>query len=413
MSSRANLLSKVIDKYCSVWDRQNKLFISIDEENPYPKPEFIDLNLLTSSEKDSLINVKDQPDEYIFRFMYELLGKRFLKTEAKQLSLKKACDKLNFEISQEIPMKDTVDLDRFYYSIPAKIFWPKITRSELKSLYINGFLPHLYWNKGKPRFDSRMWFILDFVLREAKHENGLTLFNGLSVWKPKWYLLSNYLKLTTYMYNSWGLGISIINFTDRIAKKKAWKNEDYRLGTLGLRRKIWTNEGAVIANKIMKQSGLVRDGLSLIAYYRDIFALLSFEAFPGSILIDMFNNPSQRGAVMFSFEPKMKLATYSFDAFNINTYSADSLCGNYGLLFAATDWALSMIDKEHNRCLSDIIDRFRRKENKGEIPCRICGKLFRPKRKIDVTCGKKECIEKNKYLSKRKLPLDTPPIYPE
>lgn len=407
------VIKSVLNKYSLAWKEQNKIFLKAGRENPYLNPKFIILHSLTSEEKAQLIALEDDPINIVLYKIHELL-ERFSKTNEKELSYKKAALELKYKYFNKIPIKDTIDFRTLYYSIPSGINKPPLTFEEVRRFYMKGLIPHLYWNKGRPRFDRRMWFIVDFVLREAKEEGAIAPFVSIRDWSIKWIHLSNYLKIINFMYNSWNLGECVMDYADNFSKKQGWKNEQYQQGSRVLRRKIWVNEGTVIAKKLVESSGLVGHGLNLLDYYRDVFALLSFEAFPSNTLIDMYHNKNQRLGVMFGYETKMRLRTYNFDSLNINTYAQESLSDAYRLLFSAMDWGLSMAEGVQSRRVSDVVNLYRRKSDKNnKKPCRICGQLFLPKRKIDVTCGKRKCIQENKNLSKRKLPSDSPPIYPK
>lgn len=401
-------LAKVFDIYASKWEKMDEAFKRINEPNNYLDPKFYKSADLTREEKDKLLSVAGSED-YIFRFVHELLGPRFVKEYKSKQTIDEAKAKLNFKFLQKIPLKDTCSLRELYFCLPKSSNKPQVTQEEFRWLYVNGYFPHLYWNNGKPRFYSNMWFMIDLVIREARQETGLGVLKKFSDWKPSWWVQKNRLKLVTYMYNSWNLGSKIIDYADKKARASGLHNEEFRNFLRELQHSLWINEGKLIADEVVNNSGLVDGRFNLIKYFRDIFALLSFEAFPGKFIIDLYHNPNQRMAVMFSFDNLMRLAVYNFDYANVNTYSDESLSRKYSLLFAATDWALSMQEGVTNRKESDIVNMYRR-EKDDKVPCRICGSLFTPKRKIDVTCGKKECITQNKYLSKQKKRIDTPPL---
>lgn len=400
---------KSLQIYASEWKKQDKIFAKIGERNPYINPKFIVEDIITSEERDLLKTYSNSPDNFVFTKVHSLFGDKLKSSNLFELNYKEAVSKLNYQYHRKIIHKDTITLDRFYYSIPSGIHKPPIKPRELAWLYRHGYLPHLYWDNGNPRFHSDMWFILDFNLREAQLEIGLGIFKRLSDWTPKWYLMRNYLDLMNYMYNSWNLGVAILDYADAKARKSGLTGKDFRTMVRNLSRDLWINEGKIIAEKVIRDSSLVRM-TDLLSYYRDNFAFFSFESFPGSALIDIYHSPTARRAVMFSFEEKMRLAVYNHGIADINTYTSEHLSEQYRHLFYASDWALSMVEGVYNRGISDILDLYRRKDGKGKIPCRICGELFKPKRKIDLTCGKMGCIKQNKYLSKKKGRLDMPPL---
>lgn len=405
------LINIAMDKYANCWKKQDDVFCRIGESNPYPSPQEINIDFLTADEKEKIIATNKVPEIQAFRDIYDLIKEKFKCSHSNKVLYEKAIQKLNFQLYDQIPIEKTCSLDDLYYSIPAKL---GIERKELLYLYKEGYLPHLYWNDGKPRFDNRMWFILDFNIREAKKEMGIGFINNLSQWKPKWYHTKQYLELTLYMYNSWNIGETILSYSDKKSRKSGLKDGDFRIFSRGLTHSLWCNEGRVIAEEIIKRCPLSKYPPNLIEYYRDIIALLSFDAYPVSYLIDLYHKPEQRQGVMFSYEEFARISVHNLGIGDVNTYSSENLAMKYEHLFSAIDWALSMNDGVTNRKVVDIVSRYRdrQRRHESEIPCRICGTLFKPKRpKYQVTCGKKECIQKNKQLSKRSDAWSTPPIY--
>lgn len=400
------LIKKTLQKYSNLWVEQEKVFKNIGVRNPYPSPEVIDVEKLSVNEKEILTNLAESPEDEVFKRVHEVIGSKFYPLHQEKISLQEAKNKLQIELFKEVPLKETCSLRELFFAIPTGITNPPLKPEELRWLYLNGYLPHLYWNNGKPRFDRRMWFIIDFVIRQAHEEIGLGIFKKFSDWRPRWIGLRNYIHLVIYMYNSWKIGESILDYARKEAGKTGLKGEKFRIIMLGLQKTFWVNEGKAIATELIKNSNLASNHFNLIEHFRDIFALLSFEAFPGNHLIDLYHKPSLRGAVMFSFKPYMRIRTFNMEEFlNVNTYAKEELSSSYDLLFSAVDWALSMRDQVNNRSVVDIVGKFRLNENdkKGLVPCRICGELFKLVRpKMDVTCRKQECIIKNKYLSKSK-----------
>lgn len=399
-----NKIKTTIEKYTGIWQSQNLLFQNIKRPNPSPNPTFINIKQLTSEERKILSGLAEKTEYDIFRAVNELLGDKLMKNQIKITSLNDAKKTLNIDLVTKIPLKETIDLRSFYFSIPAGIVNPKITIDELKWLYLNGYVPHLYWNNGKPRFHNLMWFIVDFQIKKAREEIGLGIFKKFSDYHPNFHSIQDYLKLVIYMFNSWNIGESIINLSDKQARGTGLKNEEFRTFMHGLQTSYWLNEGKTIAMELISESKLVNKYMNLIEHYRDVFALFSFAASPGDHLIDLYHNPSSRGGVMMVYEPFMRISTYNLHTFDVNTFSSHELSEKYQLLFAATDWALSMRDGVTNRSPRDVIEKYRwnKLSSDGKIPCRICGSLFVPKRKIDRTCGRSECIQKNKNLQKTK-----------
>jgi len=404
------LIKSAVDRYSITWKKQEKIFKSVNEFNPYPSPEEIVIEQLTIDEKNIIIKTLKTPESQAFRQISDIAVTKFGENHFKNTTFSEAILKLKFNIFNKIPTKDTCSLDSFFFSIPAKL---GISKEELEYFYKNGYIPHLYLNNGKPRFDSRMWFILDFNIREAKNKFGIGFKNNLNLWKPNPHILKQYLDLTLFMYNSWNLGDTILKYGDKKARESGLKNEDFRIFMSGLNKSLWVNEGKIIANEVLKQCQLLQQPINLLNYYRDIFAILSFEAFPVSFLIDIYHSRKQRMAVMFSYEEFARVSVHNMGIGDINTYMDENLSMKYTLLFSAVEWAISMSEGKESQKITDIISLFRSKNDRhdGEIPCKICGELFKPKRpKYDVTCGKKFCILENKKISKRKNSWSLPPI---
>lgn len=404
------LINSALANYSTSWKIQEETFKSINEPNPYPSPTEIIIEELTVDEKNKIIKTLKVPNSQAFRQISDITIKKFGQKHLDNVTLSRACSKLNYKIYKQIPKKDTCSLKEFYYSIPTKL---NISPEELVNFYKLGYLPHISWNNGEPRFNNRMWFILDFNIREAKKELGNGFIFQLNQWKPKWYVLKQYMELTVFMYNSWNLGDAILEYCDKKARISNLKGDDFKNFRRGLIKSMWCKEGKTISLEIIKQCCLSNNLIDLTIYYRDIFALLSFESFPTSYLIDLYEKPNQRMAVMFSYQEFAKISVHNMDIGNINTYKDENLSMKYGFLFSAIEWALSMSEGVESKKVIEIISLYRLNQDRHskKIPCKICGKLFKPKRpKYDVTCGNKNCIIDNKKLSKRKDPWSFPPL---
>jgi hypothetical protein len=256
-----------------------------------------------------------------------------------------------------------------------------------------------------------MWFIMDFILKDARQELGIGALKSFKDWQPSFYILQQYLALMVYMYNSWNLGVAVMRYSDKTARDSGLRNQEFRNLEKSIREGLWRNEGRIIAQKILDESRHLRTNLDLIEYYRDMFALLSFGTFPSKFIIDMYRDTKRRQAVMFSYDEFTRLDVYHMGFGNVNTYHQHHLAEKYEHLFSCLDWALTMSEGRLSRKTIDVVNKYKdQRTDSNKIPCRICGELFAPKRKIDKTCGKKDCIAKNKNLSKMKRRLDDPPL---
>ena len=179
---------------------------------------------------------------------------------------------------------------------------------------------------------------------------------------------------------------------------------------------IWINEGHDIAKNLIesfRSPNNIFKPIDILNWYRDIFALFSFEAFPGDYLIDIFHNFGQRVASDY-FKQYMLVSTWNYGFANVNTYKHLSFSSKYSLLFAQINWALSMNNREYNVSVSDIVKLHRHNDNdkKGLIPCKICGTPFKPRKRDQKTCGKLKCINANKALTKKHNKYLQPPVIP-
>jgi hypothetical protein len=146
------------------------------------------------------------------------------------------------------------------------------------------------------------------------------------------------------------------------------------------------------------QTRITAEGIKSL---RDTFALYAFEAFPTSYLIRFGGTKKWRGFFLTDVERETLLST--FYPVEVNTYKNHSRESAYGLLVGFTDGALSVIENRRLFGTEHIIEKYQKNSKKeGQRPCRICGQLFKPRKKTDMTCGKKTCINENKNRSKRK-----------
>jgi hypothetical protein len=405
-------INDLLQIYREEWEAQNQLFIQNKLDNPFPSPDLIDVNTLTREELRRLKDVPMVDRKQIFYGIYKILGERLLIKQAYETTVSDARSFVGFKSSDSVPKQETVKLRSFYFAHPIFPGRLQLKWGELVWLYKHGYIPHLYWNDGQPLFHRNMWFITDFMIRMAREKTGLGVFNPFSDWLPDFYYLKNSLQLTVFMYYSFKLGVRIMHLADQNAKKANLKGKEFRSTSRAYSDQYWLKYGKPLAGELVSTSSLVRGGMNLIRYYRDIFALLSFEAFPSGYLVDIFSQPKQRGAVMMNFDPFTTIAVHNLGVGDINTYSYEDLSEKYSTLYSSVEWALSMSEGRLAEKLINVVGQYRRREQtNGMVPCRVCGDLFKPiRRTYDVTCGKKGCIAENKRLSKRKDSVFMPPI---
>lgn len=401
-------IKKVLRDYRIMWNNMAALYERNNQVIPTPRPDLIQVDQLNSRDKKFIAGLNNYSEQQIYIKISEYFEDRFVDKKAPSISLDEAAKRIGYISHDHIPATDTINFRRYYNSIPQCASHTSLSITEFEWLYTHGYFPHLYWNGGKPLFHSFMWFIIDFVLRKSKEEIGLGIIKSFKDYIPPYWLLSQYLKLTEFMYNSWNLGSAIMHRADEQARKLGLTGEEYRAANRAIRRTIWINEGTVLAQKLVNDHPLSQHP-SLLNYYRDTFAILSFEALPSAHIIDMYHTPSLRRAVMFHYDTFTSLSVHHLGIGNINTYSNKWLSEGYDILFASLEWALSMSRREQPLKVFDIIQKFRQEKEK-KIPCRICGEAFTPTKSDIVTCGKQRCILDNKNLNKRKQRLNLTPL---
>lgn len=411
MKMKNAILERVLNRYEKKWNEQDVLFRRNGLENCFPRPVLLRNANFSSDERKRLLDLDKEVETQVLKRVNDIVGERLIEDITKDLDIEKARNLLGFHHVKSIPLAETQSLSEFYYSIPSKL---GISKAELIWLFENGYLPHLYWNKGKPRFDRRMWFILDFVLRKVREKIGLGIFNNFSDWRPDWRLLKRYIYLIEYMYNSWKLGECVLDCANKNARKMGWKGEEFRSGRYAIERGLWVTEGRVLAEDLISNSPFNSVGnINELAYYRDVFALLSYDIYALPHLIDFYHKPDSRAGFMFGFEFKAKVSVHNMGIGDINTYRRDDYSSAYGHLLASMDWALSMKEKRKTFSVLDIVQKYnyRRKDDTEKILCPYCHTLFVPKRRTySVTCGKPSCINTHRSYLKKHPRLGISPI---
>jgi hypothetical protein len=395
-------LVSLIEPYRRFWSEQKKIYDKNDLTFPFVKPESLTLLRPTGEQIIRLKRIVGQPDRQVANTIQEIFENELSTMQEREVSRDSAMSKLCFKPVNKIPVEDCDDARRLYFSIPV-LRSGKVTWNEFVWLYQQGYIPHSYSTKDGPKFGPRTWFIVDLMIRHAREKTGLGLFNKFADWRPNSWLIRQYIDLIEYMYQSWKLGEAVLARADKEARKTGYKGKEFRDILKRITNNLWINEGKILAQEIVEKSNLVHKGINLIEYYRDQFALLSFEAYPVSHMVDIYHVPSLRG-VMMDFEHRTKISSHNMGIANVNTYNDDNLSGAYRLLVSASDWALSMSEARKSVRVWDIAQRYGndRSADKNGIPCRVCQKMFIPTRpKMQVTCGNPACVKENRNESKR------------
>lgn len=394
---------QALESYKIHSQRQIGIFTSLGDECPYLFFEDIDFQQISSEEKQELGKLDIASEASILGGVNQILG-HFKKIGERKVSEEEAERKL-CSIERYIPEEKTIDFHSFSITCSMYTDVPFKTK-ELAWLWRNGYIPHLYYLNNEPRFHSNMWFITDFVVREVRKKTSLGIVSGFKDFKnlPKFWRVRSWLALVHYMYYSWLIVESVLEYSDKLVRSKGLKGINFRIARENIADKLYKNEAKVLANKLIKMQDILTP--QVIKWYRDTFAIYSFEAFPLNYLIHAIDTEGWRGWFLTEGHRQGLLSTYHYPV-EVNTYPQDSKSTAYHLLSVFTEGALAIHEGRKILGTEDIIEQFHREgREKGKRPCKICGEHFKPKRKFEVTCGKSDCIKENKNRSKRASLID-------
>jgi hypothetical protein len=383
-----------LEKYSVLAEKQEKVFIKLGKTVNLLSVEHVNKSKVSKDEKNTLSELLTKSSGDIIVGVNETL-ERFKKQQEAKVEIAQA-EKL-IKIKNSIPTKDLYSQKLFYITCQSNT---GISYEEINWLYWMGYIPHTKINRrGDPLFNKDTWFSTDLVIRKAREKHGIGInkrFQPSKGTTPYWNM-QQWLELGYCTYYGSAIINSVISRVDKDLDLLKLTGEDRRATGRIMSQQIYKKEGSVLATKIL--SNLSYLDTTLVEYYRDTLALLAHEAFPTHQLIKSVKSQKWRQWYLLYGERATQISVSH--PIKINTYHDKHKAESYRSLAFRLDFILSLAEGRKYKNGSDIISNFQHKKDSTQ-PCRICAKMFNPRRKIDVTCGSKECIRENKNRSKRK-----------
>lgn len=386
---------KILQKYEDFYKENEQVFLNLQEDCPFLSYSDIALDQVTREEKDQLAQIDITNKGSVLNGVNSIL-ERFKKIKIINISESEAESKL-CKIKNEIPVGDTEDIHLFHIFCE-KEAW--VSEEELKWMYENKLIPHLFMVRGKPKFHRSMWFIVDLAIRQAKRYGSVFIdrfkptYETQQDWKP-------YLDIIRILYYSNLISEAKEKYANRLAwlDKKKEENIDFDLFLKMHSDQIEKNEVKVLYKKIIR---LYKPKIENLKTFRDAFGLLAYASWP-TLIIEHLSKTKSWKDISDALNQYLKL--FVTDPIRVDTFWPKCTAEKYLSFYNHTEKVLSLMQDRSFCSWEDLIAIYLEKEYQqnifDKIPCPICNNLFTPQKKTDVTCGSVFCILKNKNRRKK------------